>query len=152
VKSLELKIPPLAVVVLTAALMWLVSRLPFAFLSVPARLPFAILFAVAGILVAALGFVQFRRIGTTVNPLVPGSASSLVISGIYRFTRNPIYLGFLLILLGWAIWLSNGLSFLCLPGFVFYMSRFQIQPEERALLANFGHDFLAYKASTRRWL
>ena len=82
----------------------------------------------------------------------PESASALVVSGIYRLTRNPMYLGFLLILLGWALFLSNGLAVLAVPAFVFYMNRFQIEPEERALAAIFGAEFVAYKSHVRRWL
>jgi len=84
--------------------------------------------------------------------MTPQSASALVVSGIYRFTRNPMYVGFLFVLLGWAVWLSNGLSFLFLPAFVLYMNRFQIQPEERALHARFGQEFVAYTSRVRRWL
>ena len=150
---LELKVPPGLLIVVTGVLMWLVSRLcsPCAFVF-PARLPVAIGFALTGLVIASLGAVQFRRAGTTLNPLTPQSASGLVVSGIYSRTRNPMYLGFLFLLIGWAVLLSNGFSFLLLPVFVFYMNRFQIQPEERALLANFGEEFAAYKKAVRRWL
>jgi protein-S-isoprenylcysteine O-methyltransferase Ste14 len=82
----------------------------------------------------------------------PGSASVLVDGGIYRLTRNPMYLGFLVVLLGWAIFLSKLVALLPLPAFIFYMNRFQIQPEEKALAARFGQTFIAYKARVRRWL
>ena len=82
----------------------------------------------------------------------PESASSLVVSGIYRFTRNPMYLGMLLVLSGWAIFLSNALSFLFLPAYVVYMNRFQIGPEERALAAKFPQPFADYRSEVRRWL
>lgn len=71
---------------------------------------------------------------------------------LYRLTRNPMYLGFLWILLGWGIFLSNALAFLILPGFVFYMNRFQIEPEERALTRLFGQAFVAYATQVRRWI
>ena len=152
-KFLELKIPPGALVVLATSLMWLVAwfcpTLAFKF---PVRLAVALVFACAGLAIAGLGAAQFRRARTTVNPMTPESASALVTSGIYRFTRNPMYLGFLFVLLGWAVWLSNGLSFLFLPAFIFYMNRFQIEPEERALLAKFGQQFVTYTANVRRWL
>jgi protein-S-isoprenylcysteine O-methyltransferase Ste14 len=82
----------------------------------------------------------------------PESSSSLVVSGIYKLTRNPMYLGLLLVLLGWAIYLTNVLVFLLLPAFILYINRFQIAPEERALTALFGQEFAAYKSRTRRWL
>ena len=151
--ALELKIPPLVVVLVTAALMWLVAReVPELGFLVPARDFVAVSVAVAGFVTSALGVVSFRRAGTTTNPMKPESSSSLVTSGIYKLTRNPMYLGFLLVLLGWAIFLSNVLAFLFLPAFVLYMNRFQINPEERMLATLFGQEFAAYKASVRRWL
>jgi protein-S-isoprenylcysteine O-methyltransferase Ste14 len=82
----------------------------------------------------------------------PGSASSLVVEGVYKITRNPMYLGFLLALVGWAVCLANPLSFALIPAFVVYMNRFQIAPEEEALETVFKDIFRAYKASVRRWL
>ena len=150
---LELKIPPAAVVLFTAFLMWLVSWfLPAGEIVVPARMIFAITLATAGAATGALGVITLRRANTTVNPIKPESTSSLVRSGIYTLTRNPMYLGLLLILSGWAIFLANALVFLLLPMFIFYMNRFQIQPEERALTARFGQEFVAYTARVRRWI
>jgi protein-S-isoprenylcysteine O-methyltransferase Ste14 len=108
--------------------------------------------ALAGAVTSALGVFSFRRAGTTVNPMKPETSSSLVTSGIYKLTRNPMYLGFLLILLGWAVFLSSILAFLFLPAFIVYMNHFQIEPEERALATLFGQAFAAYKARARRWL
>ena len=150
---LELKIPPVAVVLAAAALMWLVAWAVPAFkFQLPARDLVAMSFALAGAVTSALGVVSFRRARTTVNPMKPELSSSLVASGIYGLTRNPMYLGFLLVLLGWAVFLSSVLAFLFLPAFILYMNRFQIDPEERALAALFGQEFTAYKARARRWL
>ena len=150
---LELKVPPVAVVVLTGVLMWLgawaAPTLGFVF---PGRLGVAAGAALAGVVVTILGVASFKRAKTTVNPMKPGSASSLVVSGVYRWTRNPMYLGFLLILLGWAVFLSNALAFFLLPGFAFYMNRFQIRPEERALATRFGSEFASYRGRVRRWI
>ncbi|WP_422879670.1 methyltransferase family protein [Noviherbaspirillum cavernae] len=96
--------------------------------------------------------VSFRRASTTVNPVSPGAATSLVSAGIYAFTRNPMYLGFLLGLSGWAVYLSNAAAFLALPFFVLYLNRFQIAPEERALQTLFGGEFSAYRGRVRRWI
>ncbi len=151
--GLELKVPPVALVLLTAALMgagsWLVPRLGFA---LPGRYFIAGGVALAGALVSLLGVVSFKRAKTTVNPMKPQASSSLVVAGIYRVTRNPMYLGFLLILLGWAAWLSNVLAFVPIPAFVIYMTVFQIRPEERALDSLFGRDYLNYKERVRRWI
>jgi protein-S-isoprenylcysteine O-methyltransferase Ste14 len=150
---LELKIPPLAIVVITAALMWLVARKTpdFAF-HFSVRMAVALGVSLAGITFSATGSFTFRRAGTTLNPMKPESASALVQSGIYQRTRNPMYFGFLLDLLAWAIFLSNWLTFVFLPFFIAYMNRFQIEPEERALASRFGDEFATYKTKVRRWI
>ena len=86
------------------------------------------------------------------NPMKPDPTSSLVVSGIYRYTRNPMYLGFLLILLAWAVALSNALALVSLLAFVLYMNRFQIVPEERMLASRFAQDYAEYRARVRRWI
>ena len=152
-RVLDLKIPPVAVVVVTTVLMWVSARaVPAAGLVIPARHLIALSIGVAGAVTSILGVVSFRRAGTTVNPMTPGAASSLVCSGVYTLSRNPMYLGFLLLLLGWAVYLSNSLAFLFVPLFLIYMNHFQIEPEERALTAHFGERFIAYTRRVRRWL
>jgi protein-S-isoprenylcysteine O-methyltransferase Ste14 len=150
---LELKVPPVALVFLVAALMWLVSwAMPAFEFEFPSGDVLAVSVAVAGAIISGLGIVSFRQARTTVNPMKPDSTSSLVVSGIYRLTRNPMYLGFLSVLFAWAIFLSNALAFVFLPVFVLYMNRFQIKPEEKALRALFGPQFVMYTARVRRWL
>jgi len=152
-QALELKVPPVAVVLVTAGLMWLVAwAAPALGFGNPFRIPVAVSLVAAGAVTSALGVASFRRAGTTVNPLKPHTASSLVAAGIYRLTRNPMYLGFLVALVGWAVFLSSIPAFLLLPAFVLYMNRFQIEPEERALAARFGESFTNYESSVRRWL
>ena len=82
----------------------------------------------------------------------PEGTSSLVTSGIYRFTRNPMYVGLLFVLIAWAVFLST--PWLVIGPFVFvlYMNRFQIEPEERVLFRLFGTAFATYKGAVRRWL
>ena len=72
--------------------------------------------------------------------------------GIYSITRNPMYLGLLTMLSGWAVFLSNALAFLFLPAYVLYINRFQIETEERTLTALFGQDYVAYQGRVRRWI
>lgn len=152
-QSIELKIPPLAVVIAFALAMWLISVAVPAFqLSVPARHILALALAAAGVGLVISGAISFARAKTTINPMKPDTATALVNSGVYRFTRNPMYLGFLVVLLGWAVFLANVLSALMLVGFVWFMNRFQIVPEERALSARFGSAFSAYCKRVRRWL
>lgn len=152
-RALELKIPPLALVALFCLMMWLAARYASAlFFPFPARLPLAIAAATLGLLVVMAGVLAFRSARTTLEPRRPDESSTLVKSGIYRFSRNPMYLGFLLILGGWALYLSNALAILGLPVFVIYMNHFQIRPEERALRTRFGEVFVAYQNVARRWL
>jgi protein-S-isoprenylcysteine O-methyltransferase Ste14 len=150
---LELRIPPVLVVAATAGLMWAIAwAFPSLNLTLPGRTPAAILAALTGVLITLAGVVEFRRARTTTNPLRPANATSLVEGGIYRMTRNPMYLGFALALLGWGIFLSSPLSLAVLFLFVAYMNRFQIAPEEKALESLFGDEFAAYRSKVRRWL
>jgi protein-S-isoprenylcysteine O-methyltransferase Ste14 len=151
--TLELKVPPVAVVLLVALMMWFISLVtPVIELTFFVRVLIGAAFASAGIAVALAGVASFMLANTTVNPTTPNSASSLVDSGIYRFTRNPMYLGLLSILLGWAVFLASPLALIGTVFFVIYINRFQIQPEESALLNVFGTAFLQYQAKVRRWL
>ena len=151
--SLALRVPPVVVTVAVAGLMGLVATLlPTLAFAVPGQAVVTSLLVAAGMVIVLAGLVRFRRAATTVNPMRPDDASSLVVSGIYRVTRNPMYLGMLLILAGWAVWLAHPLSLLGLPLFVVYMNRFQIRSEEQALRARFPEAFDAYARTVRRWL
>jgi protein-S-isoprenylcysteine O-methyltransferase Ste14 len=152
-RSLELRVPPVALVLVFGIAMAAVARLfPLGRAGMPGRLVVAIALVCAGVLVAAAGVLTFRRQKTTVNPMTPEQSSSLVVTGIYRYSRNPMYLGFLLVLAGWGAYLANPAALLLLPLFVVYMNRFQIGPEERALSAKFGQPFDDYRQAVRRWL
>lgn len=150
---LEHRVPPPLVGAITAALMlgaaWLAPALTF---PLPWRTPIVVALVCVGIAIGVIAFAHFRRARTTVNPLDPGQASALVASGLYRFTRNPMYLGMAILLAAWAVYLSHGAAFLGLPLFVAYINRFQIEPEERALRARFGEEFEAYCRRVRRWI
>jgi protein-S-isoprenylcysteine O-methyltransferase Ste14 len=151
--ALELKVPPPVVGFLVATLMWLASwAVPALQFEIPARRFVAAGLALTGVVISIMGVASFRRARTTVNPMKPESSSSLVVSGVYRISRNPMYVGFFLVLLGWAVLLSNVLAFVVLPAFIVYMNRFQIRPEEAALAAVFGEDYVAYGSRVRRWL
>jgi len=150
--TLELKIPPVVLVLLSGAAMWILSAAAPSFArKVPYSQAIAFIFAVSGVAVAVFGVVSFRRACTTVNPTRPQDVSSLVTTGIYRLSRNPMYLGLLLALVAWVVFLGNVLALLPVVAFVAYMNRFQITPEERALAAMFGTEFKAYKQRVRRW-
>ena len=150
---LENKIPPLVVVALFAVAMWLLSRYVAGVeVSDSARIVSAVAILLLGAFFCLAGVVSFRRAKTTVNPMKPESASSLVSSGIYRISRNPMYVGFALSLIAWAVYLACAWALFGVLGFVLYMNRFQIAPEERALRALFGDEFVAYQSRVRRWL
>lgn len=152
-KALELKIPPVVLVVLFAFAMWLLAQLvPPVALTAVWGLVLAGCFAFTGVAVALLGVLAFRQANTTVDPRVPQQTSRLVASGIYCYSRNPMYLGFLLLLTAQACYLMNAAAFTLLPLFVLYMNRFQITPEEHYLLQKFGAEYQAYTAQVRRWL
>ncbi|MCJ1878351.1 methyltransferase family protein [Pseudomonas nitroreducens] len=146
---LEHRIPPPLVAIICGLLMWLAVR-PIAPLG--GRLWLALLVVLAGAAVCLAGVASFSRARTTVNPLKPESASSLVVAGIYRHTRNPMYLGFAIILLGWCVFLGSALAVLGVAAFVLYIGRFQIRPEERALRELFGAEFDAFCGRVRRWV
>ena len=151
--SLDHKIPPPVVGALVAAAMWSVSALgPHFPVSAGVKYTAVAILVVAGVAFDVLGLLAFRISRTTVNPLTPERASSMVTGGVYRITRNPMYVGMALLLLAWGIYL---LALLPLAGpvvFVLYITRFQIKPEERALEGIFGEGYLAYAARVRRWL
>ncbi|HVL56435.1 MAG TPA: isoprenylcysteine carboxylmethyltransferase family protein [Burkholderiaceae bacterium] len=149
---LELKIPPPAVVAIAAAAMWLLPAVATTPRLGPLHAWWAAALAAAGAAVALAGVIEFRRAHTTIDPRRPSAASALVVQGIYRYTRNPMYLGMLIVLLGWAVYLAKLSAFLALPLFVWYLTVFQIRPEERALRERFGAEFDAYAARVRRWV
>ena len=152
-RLLELKIPPPLVALGSGALMWFASALvaPFAMPNV-IRVSVALAVALIGISLDLTGLIAFVRAKTTINPLKPAATAALVTTGLYRVTRNPMYLGMLLVLFGWAVFLSNLAALLIAPLFALYITRFQIIPEERVLAEKFGVAFAAYKNSVRRWL
>jgi protein-S-isoprenylcysteine O-methyltransferase Ste14 len=151
--ALELKVPPVALSLIAAALMWSASlaapSLDFTLWTTYAS---SVSLALMGVLTCLASVVSFRRAKTTVNPTKPDATTSLVVSGIYSHTRNPMYLGFLLILLGWAVFLSNPLALVVLPGFVLYLNRIQILPEECVLALRFGDNYADYCSRVRPWL
>jgi len=153
VNALELKVPPLVLVLVLAGAMWFAAmQLPSLAIALPWPLGLAVTISGVGILLMLAGGYAFQKAKTTVNPTKPSAASSVVTSGVYRFSRNPMYVGFLLTLIGWATFLSHTLPFLLLPIYVAYMNRFQISPEERALSAKFGDEYETYKQAVSRWL
>jgi protein-S-isoprenylcysteine O-methyltransferase Ste14 len=153
-RFLELRVPPPLVGIIIAGAMWLIPSSLSPLLPLPAsvRLTAAVLLALAGVAIAMSGVISFRRAQTTVNPLKPETSTALVSTGIYRITRNPMYLGMLAVLLAWAVYLPSAWALLGPVAFALYITRFQIIPEERALQSLFGTAFAEYTHRIRRWL
>jgi protein-S-isoprenylcysteine O-methyltransferase Ste14 len=152
-RSLETRIPPPAAAALVAAIMWLASAvLPRVAAPRRPRSILALAVALIGVAFAAAGIAAFRRARTTADPTDPTKASALVTSGIYQITRNPMYVGLLFCLVGWAIGLSSPLTLSGPAAFALYITRYQIEPEERALTRLFGDAYTRYTARVRRWL
>jgi protein-S-isoprenylcysteine O-methyltransferase Ste14 len=147
------RIPPLALMYLAGLAAWAVARaFPALCFESPHRAVVAAGLGLLGVGCSVLGVVSFRRARTTVNPMNPGAATALVVSGVYRLTRNPMYLGFLLLLLGELAWLGSLPALVVAPAFILYLNRFQIAPEESALRERFGTEFLEYVMRVPRWL
>lgn len=136
-----------------AAAMWAVARAwPAAAFDVPLRMPLAMGVAAIALAIEFAAAWHFLRARTTVNPLAPGRSSRLVVDGLNRISRNPMYVGQALLLSAWELWLSHPLALLLWPLYPVFITRFQIVPEERALAARFGAEYAAYRARVRRWL
>jgi len=151
--ALENRVPPPLITLFAAAMMWVIARdAPAIPIDSTLRLALAGVLAVVGILLARAGFRAFGRANTTVNPVNIEAASALVTSGIFSYTRNPMYLGLVALLLAWAIYLAVPWTLLGPLAFVLYITRFQIIPEERVLLKKFGDTYAAYQRQVRRWL
>ncbi|MBC8791530.1 MAG: protein-S-isoprenylcysteine methyltransferase [Tagaea sp. CACIAM 22H2] len=146
---LETRVPPLLLLGLLLLLAWIAGAPTFDF---PGRAILGLAAMAAGLGLKIVAALAFRARGTTVNPISPERSAALVVDGLYRVTRNPMYLGSALILAGWALYLGAWPAILAVPFFVLYMNRFQIGPEERALSALFGADYDAYRARVRRWI
>ncbi|MBT3487212.1 MAG: isoprenylcysteine carboxylmethyltransferase family protein [Desulfobacula sp.] len=152
-KFLELKIPPVLFFFVTATCMWSMTLISNE-LGINTNIRFIIgaVSLLAGGFIAISGIVGFRKAKTTVNPTKPDKASSLVCSGIYRYTRNPMYTGLLFVLIAWSCFLDNLFSLLFVFAYLLYMTQFQIKPEERVLESIFGKNYNNYKERVRRWL
>ena len=153
VSGLQLKVPPDATWLGVAALMWLAAATTPGF-AIPTLLRLGIAAPLLGVGVAIVvaARLMLSRAHTTWRPADPGRTTSLVTDGVYRHSRNPIYLGMLLALLAWAVVLADPLALALSAVFVLYVDRFQIGPEERALSEVMGDEYRDYMGRVRRWL
>lgn len=151
-KTLKLKIPPAVVFLICIGIVWGIDYLlpPIFDISISDWIIWTLLSL--GALTGVLGVIQFAIQSTSVNPHKPEHASALVTSGVYRLSRNPMYLGMLIILLAAVLKLGNPVGLLVLPLYVLYMNRFQIIPEEQVMVEKFGKEFTTYCNNVRRWI
>ena len=152
-RHLELKIPPPLMALLCVAAMWSLSRItPTLALTRDIRWLLTGVFVLVGISFDLRGLLVFLRARTSINPMKPNQASSLVVTGVYRHTRNPMYVGLACMLVAVAIFLNAPVALIGVAAFVGYITRFQIQPEERVLRQNFGEAYRDYCEQVPRWL
>jgi protein-S-isoprenylcysteine O-methyltransferase Ste14 len=151
-RRLETRVPPPLLLLLLGVALWCAVRASGWRVASPALQGLGLFVMLAGVALNLQPKRGFRRAGTTVNPLRPQAAKRLVIGGLYRYSRNPMYLGHVLALAGWGLWLQSGLVLPALIVQVAWLQWLQVRPEERALQARFGADYDAYRARVRRWL
>jgi protein-S-isoprenylcysteine O-methyltransferase Ste14 len=147
------RIPPPILMILAALLMWALDHwMPLAQWIIAPWNRLGGLVAAVGIAIDLAALVRFRKAATTVNPLDPSKASRLVTDGVFRVSRNPMYLGLLLLLIGWAVWLGSVSPLIVPPLYVVVITLVQIIPEERALSRNFGEQYVSYRRSVAQWI
>jgi protein-S-isoprenylcysteine O-methyltransferase Ste14 len=148
---MKTRIPPPVILLLYGAVMWLIARSQFA---IPVDIPKVMVFipGAGGIILAAVAIRSFVAAATTIDPLAPRKSSTLVTDGLYKMSRNPMYLGLLLLLTAWAVWLGSVTNILLLIAFVVTITELQIKPEEAALREIFRDDYESYCRKVRRWI
>ncbi len=152
-QALENRIPPPAVMVIFGLIMLGIAQVsPTTPLASPFQWSLILITFLAGFSIGAGGIRSFNKARTTINPLKPDSASSLVSTGLFNRTRNPMYVCLTLVLCSWGFFLASAWAFLGVIAFIIYITRFQIVPEERAMMKLFGDEFTEYKNRVRRWI
>lgn len=149
---MALKIPPALVFLFFAGFMYLLCiYLPVGYFDFFGRFILVKILIITAILIALIAMFQFYRSKTTIDPHDPSKTNFLVTKGVYNYSRNPIYLAMLLLLLAWGLWLGNAFNTLFAAAFVAFMNRYQIGPEETALRDLFGKEYEQYTIRVRRW-
>ena len=147
------RVPPPLVMLLAAACMWALDHwVPLGHWFARPWNRLGVVPGLLGVTIAGAAMVRFRQAQTTVNPLDPSKASRLVTGGVFRLSRNPMYLGLTLLLGGWALWLGSVSPWLVPPLFVLLLTIVQITPEEQALGQLFGEPYADYRRRVPRWV
>ena len=152
-KALETKIPPPVIALAFATLIWwMASYLPKIDIEYMPKMVIVSVLVAIGAIFDLSGLITFLRAKTTVNPMKPHASSALVKTGIYKITRNPMYVGLVFVLSGWCIYLNSPAALIGVAGFILYIHALQILPEERMLITLFGEEYIEYQSKVRRWL
>ena len=149
--SIKTKIPP-PLVALTFSFLVNYSKSIFPKIDIGWGSVFGSFIISIGLIIILSAIIQFKKYRTTITPLNPSNATKLIVHGIYKFSRNPMYLGLLLVLSGISIIQNPIGGLLFVPLFILYINHFQIIPEESTILDLFKDDFLKYKENVRRWI
>ena len=149
-KYLNTKIPPPIVTLLCIGIIYLFeNQIEY---SEPDLKAVGIIFLILGLIIIFSAVLKFIKTKTTVDPTRPHKTSNLVINGIYKITRNPMYLGMLFLIMAYAIYNNNVMGCIIIPIFIFYINKFQIEPEEIEMRKKFGESFENYCKKVNRWL
>lgn len=152
-KALNCKLPPMLVSLMLGIFMWAAAFIfPSFTVLLPLRLPVSLFMAIIGFAIVFISGHSFTNAKTSFNPVQFDKVTSLVTSGVYSFTRNPMYLGVMTAFIGWAYYLGNIFSAVIVPLNIIYLNRFQIKREETILEEKFGREYLLYKSKVRRWI
>ena len=146
-----IKIPP-PLIVLTLIISIYFSSKKIDLINIPFQLEISFFILFVGILIFIYPVLQFIKSKTTVDPIKFKKVNKLVTSGVFKYSRNPMYLGMLMIVLSTSIFYLNIYSILTPFLFIFWINKFQIKREEAFLTEKFGKEYLSYKNKTKRWL
>jgi|TARA_B000000532_G_scaffold188538_1_gene154552 protein-S-isoprenylcysteine O-methyltransferase Ste14 len=149
--DIKTKFPP-PLVALTFGFLIKYTKNIFPAIEIKNEIVFGSFMIISGLIIILSAIILFKKYKTTITPLKPSKATQLIVNGVYKFSRNPMYLGLLLVLFGVSTMLNpiGGLFFI--PLFILYLNYFQIIPEENAMVDLFKNEFLEYKKNVRRWI
>ena len=149
--NIKTKLPPPLVALIFGFLINYTKNI-FPKIEIKNEIIFGSFMIISGLIIILSAIILFKKYQTTISPLNPSNATKLITNGIYKFSRNPMYLGLLLVLLGISIILNLTGGFFFILLFISYMNLFQIIPEENAMVDLFKDEFLEYKINVRRWI
>ena len=149
--DIKTKFPP-PLVALTFGFLINYTKNIFPKIEIKNEIIFGSFMIISGLIIILSAIILFKKYQTTITPLNPSNATKLITDGIYKFSRNPMYLGLLLVLLGISIIINLTGGFFLIPLFILYLNLFQIIPEENAMVDLFKDEFLEYKKNVRRWI